>query len=523
MEFKPSTRGYAAAGSSPVAVGDPGSGCGAAVCVPVVDVAGLSHSEIRARLGEVRRAESALAAFKARLLAGLSERCGEGIARQAAAEELGASRGQARRELQDAEQLSQATETSEALSAGAIPIGHARLLAKAVSDGPVDERAMVTAAESQDYEQFARTLREHQQEQSGDDGQGQLDRQRNKRNVRLKQGADGMYEFFGRFDFIAGNRIDAALAAKERSLRNGQENDNRTFGQRLADAAEELICAEPEGRKPQGTTLILTADWDHTAQQLANAKLLDETPLPGREALRLACDANILPAVFDNGFRQLHLGHKRRSATDAQRAALILRDRHCIGCAKSAVWCEAHHIVPWLNNGPTDIDNLVLVCTACHHDIHDRKWQVWKNPETGRYKLKPTLNPEPFPDQDPRPTRNVGAETLHDHSQPFPDQDPRPTRNVGAETLHDHSQPFPDQDPRPTRNVGAGTLDDHSEPFPDQDPRPTQNGQSQICAQQSETAAQPRKQPREEAPPGASPDPLGDAQQELLLAISPSQ
>ena len=398
MVFEPSISGDVVGESWYVAASTPGAGCGAGVCVPMVDVGGLSESDIRGRLEQVRRAESALAGFKARLLAGLSERCGEGMARQAAVEELGASRGQARRELQGAEQLSRAAETSEALSAGAIPVGHARLLAKAVSDGPVDEKAMVEAARSQNYEEFSATLREHQREQSGDDGQGLLDGQRNQRSARLRQGVDGMYEFSGRFDFVAGNRIEASLAAKERSLRARDDRDDRTFAQRLADVVEELICAEPDGRKPQGTTLILTADWDNTAQQLVDAKLLDGTPLPGREALRLACDANILPAVFDTGFQELHLGHKRRSATEAQRAALIVRDKHCIGCAKSAVWCEAHHIIPWQDNGPTDIDNLVLVCIACHHDIHDRKWQVWQDPETRRYKLKPTLNPEPFPD-----------------------------------------------------------------------------------------------------------------------------
>ena len=388
MDFQPSTSANAA---DALVVG-----CGAAVCVSDVAEDQLSPQELKSRLAEIRRCESKLAAMKSSALAAYAQRCGEGMARQAAVDELQASRSQARTELQGAERLMQAKETSEALAAGQIPVGHARLLAKAVSDGPVDEPLMVKAAERQTYGDFSRTLRDHQREQAGDDGQGQFDRQRHQRNFGIKQGGDGMYELFGRFDPLAGNRIEAALADKERSLRSGSDKDERTFGQRLADAVEELICAEPERRRPQGTTLILTANWHHVAQQMDTACLLDGNPLPGREALRLACDANILPAIFDTDSQPLHLGRKRRSASEAQRAALIMRDKNCIGCGKFAVWCEAHHIVPWQDGGTTDIDNLVLVCIACHHDIHDRNWQVWKDPDSGRYKLKPILDLDPF-------------------------------------------------------------------------------------------------------------------------------
>lgn len=429
MVFLPSTSANAA--DVPVA------GCGAAVCVPDVAEDQLSPQELKSRLAEIRRCEAKLSAMKSKALAAYAQLCGEGMARQAAVDELQASRSQARTELQGAERLIQAKETSEALAAGQIPVGHARLLAKAVSDGPVDETLMVKAAETQTYGDFSRTLRDHQREQAGDDGQSHLDRQRHQRNFGIRQGGDGMYEVFGRFDPLAGNRIEAALADKERSLRSGSDKDERTLGQRLADAVEELICAEPEGRRPQGTTLILTANWDHVAQQLDTAFLLDGTPLPGREALRLACDANILPAIFDTDSQPLHLGLKRRSASEAQRAALIMRDKNCIGCGKSAVWCEAHHIVPWQDGGTTDIDNLVLVCIACHHDIHDRNWQVWKNPDSGQCKLKPVLNLDPLceppkfrsagPDQDRPRTRgqaerHAGPWKSGPVAEPFPDR-----------------------------------------------------------------------------------------------------
>ena len=85
----------------------------------------------------------------------------------------------------------------------------------------------------------------------------------------------------------------------------------------------------------------------------------------------------------------MSLGRKQRTASEAQRVALIARDQHCVGCGANPLWCRAHHIIWWSKNGPTDIDNLVLVCDDCHHKIHDHDWQIYKHPETGKYHLKP--------------------------------------------------------------------------------------------------------------------------------------
>ncbi len=78
----------------------------------------------------------------------------------------------------------------------------------------------------------------------------------------------------------------------------------------------------------------------------------------------------------------------------------LMENEHCIGCGANPLWCRAHHIIWWSKNGPTDVDNLVLVCDDCHHKIHDHGWQVYKHPETGKYKLKP-----PNPAEKPNATQ----------------------------------------------------------------------------------------------------------------------
>ncbi len=359
-----------------------------------VDVAGLSLCELRARLGLIKRAEARLAAMKTAALAAYSSRGGEGLARRVVLEELQSSKQQARREVETASQLSRVPETLDALGAGEIPAAHAAQIAKAASEGPVDETVLVEAARREDFGTFSRTLRDHQHEQSGDDGKSLMAKQRERRSMSFfKSSDDGMFVLNGRFDPVAGNRMEAALAAEVRRLRNeGKPGDQTAFDQQMADALENLVCADTKDRKPQGTTLVLTADWDAVNQKLAGARLLDGTPLPVSEALRLACNADIVPSVFDTKNQELWVGRKHRSATEAQRAALIIRDKHCIGCGRSAVWCEAHHIDEWLRGGRTDIDNLVLVCKSCHHNIHDDGWTVHRN-RNGAYELRPPPSP----------------------------------------------------------------------------------------------------------------------------------
>ncbi len=409
MEFRPFEQGERT-GRRP-------SGPPVPVWPEAVDVAGLSLLELRERLGLIKRAEARLAAMKTAALGEYASRGGEGLARRVALEELQASKQQARREVETASQFSQVSETLDALGAGEIPEAHAKQIAKAASLGPVDEAVLVEAARREDFGTFSKTLRDHQHEQSGDDGKSLMAKQRQRRELSFfKSSDDGMFVLNGRFDPVAGSRIEAALADEERRLRNDKDSaDQASFNQRLADALENLVCADAEDRKPQGTTLILTANWDALNQKLAGARLLDGTPLPISEALRLACNADVLPAVFDTKGQQLWVGRKYRSATEAQRAALIIRDKHCIGCGRSATWCEVHHIDDWSKGGPTDIDNLVLVCTSCHHNIHDDGWTVHRNPN-GAYELQPPPVPyADYPTWKPKPNPPP-----HDR-EPFPD------------------------------------------------------------------------------------------------------
>jgi predicted restriction endonuclease len=45
------------------------------------------------------------------------------------------------------------------------------------------------------------------------------------------------------------------------------------------------------------------------------------------------------------------------------------------------VWCEGHHVVWVTDGGPTELANLVLLCSRHHHVLHQPGWQAKLRPD----------------------------------------------------------------------------------------------------------------------------------------------
>lgn len=118
---------------------------------------------------------------------------------------------------------------------------------------------------------------------------------------------------------------------------------------------------------------------------------------------RVACNADILPAVFGGESLPLDVGRARRLFAPAQRVALNARDRGCVfpGCTTPLAFCEAHHITPWSQGGQTNLDNGVLLCSYHHHYIHTGTWQI------DIIDNVPWLIPPLWVDNQQRPLRNT--------------------------------------------------------------------------------------------------------------------
>ncbi|MGN5735045.1 HNH endonuclease signature motif containing protein, partial [Arthrobacter psychrochitiniphilus] len=67
------------------------------------------------------------------------------------------------------------------------------------------------------------------------------------------------------------------------------------------------------------------------------------------------CDPEITTITYSTGQNIINLGRTQRLFTPTQRKALYARDLGCTfpDCTSPATWCEAHHITPWQDGGPT--------------------------------------------------------------------------------------------------------------------------------------------------------------------------
>ncbi|WP_084075200.1 HNH endonuclease signature motif containing protein [Demequina sp. NBRC 110052] len=108
---------------------------------------------------------------------------------------------------------------------------------------------------------------------------------------------------------------------------------------------------------------------------------------------RLAVDAAVIPAVLGTEGQVLDLGRRKRLFTRAQRIAIGERDGGCVMCGAPPSWCSTHHIAWWSRGGPTDLSNGVLLCTNCHHRVHDETWDIV--PRNGAIYLRPPATIDP--------------------------------------------------------------------------------------------------------------------------------
>jgi len=192
--------------------------------------------------------------------------------------------------------------------------------------------------------------------------------------------------------------------------------DTRTATQLRADALLDIAqhsldtAAQPElgGQRPQ-LSVVIEAD---KLQSVTGGAVLPWTGavVPSAIVRRWSCDAEVAPVLgrllppaagitvrldgqvgsteVTGGWLPLQVGRASRLVTTGQVRALRVRDGGCVhpGCARTAAYCHAHHVVHWVDGGPTDIDNLVLLCRHHHRSLHGGLWGLKPDPgRSGRF------------------------------------------------------------------------------------------------------------------------------------------
>ena len=380
---------------------------------------------LQERLVFMGRARACLAAAEADVIAEVSRREGDAAAEETLRRTQKRSRAGARKAVKTAAQLEWAPRVADKLADGAITPEAASLILDAAGETPVDHGVLLDAAEEEPDDLFRKTLKEHVNERTNQEElEARRARQRRRRRATISEQDDGMLHLFAQFDPLTGNQVRAALLAKSDELfRSEDSKDRPTYPQRLADALADLIC-HSEGA-PAGVEMIVLADYDQVHDTISNARLTDETCLTEAETLALACDAKILPGIFNKHTGDALLGRSQRKIPVWLRKQLIARDGGCIGCGAHHKICQVHHIRHWKHGGETTLENTCLVCWRCHHvRIHRHGEEITRHPG-GRLTLGP-------------PTEGLGTER---RSHPPPHDRHRAHRHRAAEPSRPETQP----------------------------------------------------------------------------------
>ena len=313
------------------------------------------------------------------------------------------SQGEARREAELAEGLALVPETAKALEDGRIGVGQAQVAVnKAVEvAGREDGELLVqqidavaaTVGQQVDRNRLAREI-DAELAKSNMDVLAQRERSAFTRRSLSWTVREGMHVLHAELDPVGGATVRAMLDALSDKT---DEKDSRSFSQRQADALVHMATlAKGNQGKAQGTLqsarvlLITTPDALHGVDGADPATLDGHGPVSTELARQLCCDATVnLVAMSDGNILDATPG--QRLPTGRQRAAVIARDRACVGCGAAVSQCEIHHIKWFSDHGPTVVDNLVLVCWRCHTHIHQHQWQITRD-ATGRYRAGPPLH-----------------------------------------------------------------------------------------------------------------------------------
>jgi len=330
------------------------------------------------------------------------------------------------------------TATAQAVTDGDLSAAHAAVLAAGTQDLPLHvtaeaEPVLVDAARRLDPPRLRRLLGHLRLVADPQSERDRAERRHQDRWVRLTPSFEGMVVIDGLLEPEAGQTL---LAALEPLARPHSAQDDRSGGQRTADALAELARRQLEGgRLPQtaGVRPQLAVLVDLDSLQGRPGAVGGDTQagaLDPEACRRLGCDgavtrvlvtrhpthhhqhhdhhghgdhgghhdpgsgqglaawlrtaAALLPPTPGGAPTQpLEVGRTTRVVQPAQRTALAVRDGGCVfpNCDRPLSWCEAHHLWHWLDGGPTDLDNLALLCRTHHRAVHEEGWRLARGPD----------------------------------------------------------------------------------------------------------------------------------------------
>jgi Domain of unknown function (DUF222)/HNH endonuclease len=285
--------------------------------------------------------------------------------------------------LKVARQLEELPRTEEALARGEIGYGHA--LAMAVTAEHVGTAAVRTAeatllksAETMDAGRFVTVVKGFEHRVNAEAALAEANWAQDHRYLVISGPFNGLARIEGQLVPEAAATIRAAM---EPFLRPSK-NDDRSAGQRAHDALAEVchrVAAGGAETSAPPPLLIVTTSIDTLAgiEGAPAGKLELGGTIPSETVRRLACDAAV-SRITGLGQTEHEVTRAGRATPPPTRRSLVARDQGCVfpGCDRPSTWCQSHHLKFWADGGPTEIDNLALLCRTHHRKVHEERWRL---------------------------------------------------------------------------------------------------------------------------------------------------
>jgi hypothetical protein len=214
----------------------------------------------------------------------------------------------------------------------------------------------------------------------GDDGASRDAKDYKARNVYLSPTLGGRFRLDGELDALGGELVATALNALMEL--DHPDGDTRTRPQRRADALVEMsrrvldtgLEITSRGARPH---LMYVLDVEQLAPDVVAQARTESTKtghLSKATLDALACDCSISRVIMAGKSEVLDVGRTTRNVPSALWKALVARDGGCThpGCNRGPEHCEVHHITPWQQGGPTNLQNTRLECWRHHIELHMR-------------------------------------------------------------------------------------------------------------------------------------------------------
>jgi hypothetical protein len=281
---------------------------------------------------------------------------------------------------------------AEALRDGAISMDHASVIATSVEHLPAAvsdadkahaEQVLVERARESDPCLLGRYASRIEAHLDPDGVLATEEEQREAQELFLRKDLHGMWRLSGRFDAENAATIQAALSLLAKPKKQPDDSrDPRPAARRRAEALVTILGWSLDhdnqptsgGNHPHIGVSVTLAELDaRTPGRLTTGDLIS-----GETLERMLCDAVTSLTVFSTVGAILYHGRDLRVATEAQRKALIARDKGCThpGCDAPPWFCDVHHVIAWKDGGFTDVDEMTLRCRRHHILAHKGDWRI---------------------------------------------------------------------------------------------------------------------------------------------------